>query len=202
MYTIEQIENIINLVNNGNSYESIGKIYGVSGSAIRSMLIKKGYDLPKKRLINNSETFNKGSILKSQVCHCLNCGKEFIKQPSSKKIYCNTSCQHEYEHKQKYERFKRGDEYFMRPNYNPHIFKNDILLEQGGVCAICGCKPEWNEKPLVFILDHIDGDASNNIRINMRCICPNCDSQLDTYKSKNKNGKRIYYRKGLRIHNN
>ena len=87
MYTIEQIENIINLVNNGNSYESIGKIYGVSGSAIRSMLIKKGYDLPKKRLINNSETFNKGSILKSQVYHCLNCGKEFIKQPSSKKIH-------------------------------------------------------------------------------------------------------------------
>ena len=37
----------------------------------------------------------------------------------------------------------------------------------------------------------IDGD---NVRSNLRLICPNCDSQLDTYKSKNKNGARSYYR--------
>lgn len=34
---------------------------------------------------------------------------------------------------------------------------------------------------------HIDGDASNNFRDNLRLVCPNCDSQLDTYKSRNKN---------------
>lgn len=81
----------------------------------------------------------------------------------------------------------------MRSNYSPTSFKNDILQEQNGVCAICSCKPEWNGKPLVFILDHIDGHASNNKRDNLRCICPNCDSQLDTYKSKNKNSDRLYY---------
>lgn len=54
----------------------------------------------------------------------------------------------------------------------------------------------WNDKELIFILDHIDGDASNNKRNNFRLICPNCDSQLDTYKSKNKNGSRYYYRYG------
>ena len=43
-----------------------------------------------------------------------------------------------------------------------------------------------------MILDHIDGNAANNIRENYRCICPNCDSQLDTYKSKNKHSDRIY----------
>ena len=33
-----------------------------------------------------------------------------------------------------------------------------------------------------------------NIRKRAECnICPNCDSQLDTYKSKNKNSDRIYY---------
>lgn len=59
---------------------------------------------------------------------------------------------------------------------------------------ICGMKPIWNGKELVFIIDHIDGHASNNRRDNLRCICPNCDSQLDTYKSKNKCGERSYYR--------
>lgn len=48
---------------------------------------------------------------------------------------------------------------------------------------------------LTFILDHIDGNADNNSRDNLRLICPNCDSQLSTYKSKNKNSARRKYRK-------
>lgn len=51
---------------------------------------------------------------------------------------------------------------------------------------------EWNGKELHFVLDHIDGDASNNHQDNLRLICPNCDSQLDTYKSKNKNSARTH----------
>ena len=50
----------------------------------------------------------------------------------------------------------------------------------------------WNNKKINFILDHIDGNAANNDRSNMRLICPNCDSQLDTYKSKNKNSARNF----------
>lgn len=80
-----------------------------------------------------------------------------------------------------------------RAECNCIICGKQLLQEQEGKCDICGCSTIWNNKPLVFILDHIDGHANNNTRTNLRLICPNCDSQLDTYKSKNKNSDRIYY---------
>jgi hypothetical protein len=67
------------------------------------------------------------------------------------------------------------------------------FTQQNNKCDICKCEPIWNNKPLVFVIDHIDGDASNNKRKNIRLICPNCDSQTDTFKSKNKNSKRRNY---------
>ena len=169
------------------SYEEIGRKYGCSGSNIKKVAQRIGIELPQRRKINSSETFNKGT---GQKYYCLSCGKE-ITYP---KKFCDFTCQHEYQHKQKYQLILDGDKSIMRANYTPAIFRNDILKEQGGVCAICGIKPEWNGKELVFIVDHIDGHASNNKRDNLRCICPNCDSQLDTYKSKNKCGERSYYR--------
>ena len=175
------------------SYEEIGRIYNVSGNAIKKAALRLGFELPKRRMINGNETFNKGKS-KYERGICLNCGKEIVIYPSKKNIFCSNKCQGKFLHKKAYEKFLNEDENIMRANYNPNVFKDFIIEEQNGVCAICGNKPIWNEKPLVFILDHIDGNAANNKRENLRCVCPNCDSQLDTYKSKNKNGARHYYR--------
>lgn len=82
-----------------------------------------------------------------------------------------------------------------------HYIRQYIFDDQGGLCAICEMADSWQGKKLVFILDHIDGNAENNHRDNLRLVCPNCDSQLPTYKSKNKgNGRhkrRERYKKGL-----
>ena len=191
------------------SYEEIGRRYGCTGANIKKQARKIGIELPKRRVINPNETFNRGVSLKKEtsileknsqeknsnislvpIRVCINCGNAL----DSGKKYCCTQCQLEYKHKQQYQKIINGDPSIMRANYIPRNFKPDIIREQGGVCAICGMPQEWNGKPLVFILDHIDGHASNNKRDNLRCICPNCDSQLDTYKSKNKNGERSYYR--------
>lgn len=167
------------------SYEKIGKLYNCSGSNIKKVAIRLGLNLVQKRKINSKETFNKG-ISKVSKSQCKNCGKEINKRNT----YCSIKCQKEFQHKQNYQLLINGDPSIMKSNYSPRRFKDDILKEQKGMCAICGITETWNNKPLVFIVDHIDGHASNNKRDNLRCICPNCDSQLDTYKSKNKNSDR------------
>ena len=174
------------------SYEEVGRRYNCSGAWIKKVCISLGIPISRRRKINPKETFNKG-ITFSNTSNCLNCGKEYIVHYKQEK-FCCMKCANEYKHKQNYQRVINGDPSIMRANYSLRAFKKDILEEQGGVCAICKCKPEHNGKPLVFILDHIDGHASNNKRDNLRMICPNCDSQLDTYKSKNKHGDREYHR--------
>jgi hypothetical protein len=44
----------------------------------------------------------------------------------------------------------------------------------------------WNGKPLKLILDHRNGNNSDNGPKNLRLLCPNCDSQLDTRGGANK----------------
>lgn len=122
--------------------------------------------------------------------YCLECGVELL---NNRKTFCSNKCFASYNHKKAYKDFIDNNDKYCRGNYTPKSFREIFIEEQGGVCAICGNPPIWNGKPLVFIIDHIDGDASNNKRENLRCICPNCDTQLETYKSKNKNSKRRNY---------
>ena len=70
-----------------------------------------------------------------------------------------------------------------------------IYQKQEYKCAICQIPNIWNGKEIKFVLDHINGDATNNYADNLRLICPNCDSQLPTFKSKNKNSKRTNRKK-------
>jgi hypothetical protein len=49
------------------------------------------------------------------------------------------------------------------------------------VCSECGQLPEWNGKPLVLQVDHINGDPTDNRPENLRFLCPNCHTQTDTF---------------------
>ena len=120
--------------------------------------------------------------------YCIVCGKKLMS--GHKTPYCQT---HLIEHR-KQEKIKAwletgsvgmGVDTTIRGPIREYI-----LNDQNHQCAICGIKDIWNDKPINFIMDHIDGDASNSCRNNLRLICPNCDSQLPTYKSRNKDSAR------------
>ncbi len=62
------------------------------------------------------------------------------------------------------------------------------LVEEGikeNRCEDCGIGPEWNDKPLVLQLDHING-INDDFRIeNLAILCPNCHTQTPTFAGRN-----------------
>lgn len=63
---------------------------------------------------------------------------------------------------------------------------NRIREELPEVCSICKLGNIWNGALLVLRIDHINGDNQDCRRENFRKVCPNCDSQLETYGARNK----------------
>lgn len=176
------------LLNSGISYEEIGRKYNCSGANIKKVLKKLGFTLFPRRIINSKETFNKDAYKNIYTKKCLHCG-DIIKSKNPK--FCSRKCCDEYHKEYHYNDYLNNQDKFYGKT-NMTFCKPFILKEQEYKCAICKGKNFHNNKPLVFILDHINGRANDNRRENLRLICPNCDSQLDTFKSKNKSSDRDY----------
>jgi 5-methylcytosine-specific restriction endonuclease McrA len=76
------------------------------------------------------------------------------------------------------------------PSFQTYKLKNRLLKEGLIIdrCVICGID-SWNDKKINLELDHIDGNRLNHQLTNLRMLCPNCHSQTDTYRSKNRKHK-------------
>lgn len=59
--------------------------------------------------------------------------------------------------------------------------KKIVMEEQDYKCLHCDLD-EWMGLRITLELDHIDGNNKNNVRSNLRCLCPNCHSITDTWK--------------------
>jgi len=58
-------------------------------------------------------------------------------------------------------------------------------------CYECGQQPMWRGKPLVLVLDRINGVNDDYTPENLRLLCPNCNSQTPTFCGRNmKKGRR------------
>lgn len=67
-----------------------------------------------------------------------------------------------------------------------HLLREGILKNK---CSECEQTESWNGKPLVMVLDHINGVNNDNRLENLRMLCPNCNSQMDTFAGRNSRRK-------------
>jgi hypothetical protein len=83
-----------------------------------------------------------------------------------------------------------GDVLVEGSTYNRSRLKRR-LYEEGlkePVCELCGQAELWKGKRMSLILDHINGDRTDNRLENLRIVCPNCAATLDTHCGGNKKG--------------
>lgn len=71
-------------------------------------------------------------------------------------------------------------------SYNRGHLKQRLYAE--GVkerrCELCGQGELWRGRQMSLILDHINGEATDNRLENLRIVCPNCAATLDTHCGK------------------
>lgn len=192
-YNKEELSILVNI--DKLSYEEIGRIYGVSGAAIKKAAIRLGIDLPQRRKINSNETFNKGKkLVDRNIGICMNCGAEFVKYTSSMNKFCSHVCDMEYRRKDIINKWLKGEISGLTKYMKLHdAIRKYVLQEKGERCEKCG----WSEvNPysgnIPIQIHHIDGDVSNNRLDNLQVLCPNCHSLTDNFGSLNKNSKRTY----------
>lgn len=132
----------------------------------------------------------KGMKDKTYICQNENCKKEFsFKGYSSNHVFCSLKCSYEDRatrktvlFEQRYQSWLAGKDLDIK---NPRKLIREFLIKRDGYkCSCCGID-SWNGKEITLWTDHIDGNATNNHPSNFRLICPNCDSQSETFGAKN-----------------
>lgn len=133
-----------------------------------------------------SATFNNTGRVRTKKKYCLNCGKEL----SGKGIYCSVDCFHDAEYKNYIKDWKEQKVSGLVGNAfidTSTRIRKYLFEKYGNKCARCG----WSEMnqftgKIPLEIEHIDGNALNNVEDNLILLCPNCHSLTKTYRGANK----------------
>jgi hypothetical protein len=134
--------------------------------------LNKKHSEETKRKISISLGGNGNTRIKSKDKKCLYCGNN-IKAYK----FCNNACQQKFKQKVLWEEWEKT-------GIAGSSVKNYLINKYGYKCSICGLE-KWNNEKIPLVLDHIDGNADNNLLNNLRLICRNCDGLLPTYTGRN-----------------
>jgi hypothetical protein len=118
---------------------------------------------------------------KTTTTICCGCGDQIKHESYILRSYCSNTCQLRHKRATILNGLIEGT---IKKVTRPTVYRL-LVEERGNHCEICKLT-DWNGQPIRLWVDHIDGCATNNNWSNFRLICPNCDSQLDTCRAKNK----------------
>jgi len=124
--------------------------------------------------------------------NCVVCGIESRFKHSKTNIFCSISCQQRQRYLDYIKEWKEGNNAGGNKYGVSNHLKRYLLEKYNNTCSECGIKDTYNGKLIVLEVDHIDGNPYNNKEENLRTICPNCHSQSDNYKAKNKGNGRAF----------
>lgn len=92
---------------------------------------------------------------------------------------------------------KNSDNPVYKKKYLPKLSENSSLSSSNvknlvyrlklkdNKCEICGLST-WRGEPIQCELHHINGDTTDNRIENLQILCPNCHSQTDNFRSRNR----------------
>ena len=126
---------------------------------------------------------------------CIECGIVTTRDNTAGK-YCSNACQKEHEFKNRISLWKSGVGTIGRGTVKRYLTET-----HGYKCSVCKID-NWCGQLINLEIDHTDGDPYNNHHSNLRLICPNCHSQTNSFKNRNKgNGRSANIGKGWLLEN-
>ena len=181
---MSKTEQIIELLKQKKTYKEIQKIVSCSKGTISYAAKKIGENkfIPRKYNWEEIFKFYKDGHTQKECLNKFRCSYGAWKRyQEDNDIVCHNL------------KIPLDDILIVGSSYNRGHLKQRLLDEKllKNKCYVCDLDPIWNNMVLVLRLDHING-IYNDCRLeNLRMICPNCDSQTETYSGRNKKYKNL-----------
>lgn len=138
------------------------------------------------------EIANKSNSIRETLLNLGFCGtggnfKELKKRIELEGIDCSSFEEGRIINSKKHKR-EDSDVFVENSNYQRNGIKRRIIQQNliPYKCSECGLENIWNYKEIVLVLDHINGINNDHRLENLRFLCPNCNSQQDTFGTRNK----------------
>lgn len=124
---------------------------------------------------------------------CKSCNTEFKLKRHGSQIFCDEKCGKDFQYNENIKAWLSGEHpgWTGKTRQLSKFIRRYLHETRGTACEECG----WDQRhpvdnAVLTEIEHIDGNAENNLLSNLKILCPNCHSMTPTFRARNKNSKR------------